>query len=242
MLRKSIPLTALALVLAVGITGTAAAQEPKVELKGKVTPKKFPKKKFKNATLFSSVGHDNADGSAGVPKPTKALRIDFGKNIKFAPNKPRKCTADLDGTTTQQARQACPAKSVIGTGVAHVRLPGPTDVDDLQTTAFAGPGKNQIRFHAYTPTLGPAVTQVILANIRPNAAGKKFKWRLDVPLVPEILGGAGANTLFGVTIPKKTGVVKARCQTKKFFWKARWTFDDDTTKFASRAQKCKRKR
>jgi len=243
MLRKSAPLAALALVLAlaVGLTGTAAAQEPRVELRGKVKPQKLPKEKFRNVNLFSSVGHDNADGSSGVPKPTRALRIDFGKNVRFRPNKPRRCTADLDGTTTQQARNRCPRKSIIGRGTAHVRLPGPTDITDLTTLAIAGPGKNRLRFHAYSPTLGPAVTQVILGIIRRSAPGGRYAWRLNVPQVPEILGGAGANTLFGVRIRKGSKVTQARCRAKRFLWRAQWIFNDDTSKRAFRKQRCRRR-
>ncbi|HSI81961.1 MAG TPA: hypothetical protein VK919_15075, partial [Solirubrobacterales bacterium] len=143
--------------------------------------------------------------------------------------------------TTQQARQLCPAKSIIGQGAAHVRLPGPTNVNDLTTLAIAGPGRNQIRFHAHSPTLGAGNTQVIQGFIRPNAAGKQYTWRLNVPLVPEILGGTGANTLFGVSISKKSGVTQARCQVKKFLWRAQWTFTDDTTKSATRSQRCRRR-
>ena len=235
-------MAALTLALAVGISGTALAQEPKVQLGGKIKPAKLKKKKFSNVQLFASVGHDNADGSPGVPKPTRALRIDFGKNLRFRPNRPPKCGANIAGTTTQQARQLCPAKSIIGQGAAHVRLPGPTNVNDLTTLAIAGPGKNQLRFHAHSPTLGAGNTQVILGIVRRNAAGKKFAWRLNVPQVPDILGGTGANTLFGVAINRKTGVTQARCRAKRFFWRAQWTFVDDTTKTAARSQRCRRRR
>lgn len=245
MLRKSRLAVVLGLALAIGATGGIAAAgspgagspaaspagggpvplangkpEVAVELRARIKPKKLPRKKFRNVTSFTSVGHDNANGSPDVPKYTKAISIDFGKNVKFRLGRAARCKADLGGTSSQEARQLCPRKSIVGTGTAHVRLPGPTSITDLQTLAIAGPGKNGIRFHSWSPTLGSAVTQVIPGQIRPNAPGRRYRWRLSVPRVPLILGGAGANTLFGVTIPKQTGIVQARCQAKKLQWRA----------------------
>jgi hypothetical protein len=214
-----------------------------VELLANAKPRKLPRKKFRNITSFTSVGHDNADGSPGVPKYTKALFIDFGKNVRFRLAKAAKCSAEISGTSTAEARQLCPAKSIIGTGEAHVRLPGnpPFNVTDVQTLAISGPGKNGVRFHAWSPTLGSAVTQVIPGTIRQNAPGKAYNWRLSVPEVPLILGGAGSNTLFGVTIPKKTGVIQARCQAKKFQWRGTWVFEDNSRGQDTKSQRCKRR-
>lgn len=260
--RSRLPL-ALGLVLALGASGGIASAggasgsgadasgaeatplqakpDAVVELLANAKPRKLPRKKFRNMMNFTSVGHDNADGSSGVPKYTKSLMIDFGKNLRFRANRPPKCRADLAGTTTQEARQLCPKKSIIGTGMAHVRLPGPTDITDLQTLAISGPKKNGVRFHAFSPTLGPAVTQVIPGRIVRKAPGKAYRWRLAVPEVPLILDGAGANTLFGVTIPRKTGVVQGRCKAKRFLWRATWLFEDDTRKRDIVKRRCKRK-
>lgn len=264
--KKSRLLLALGLALAMGVTGGIATAsggsgggtpggasavdanplqngkpQPAVELRARAKPRRLPRRRFRNITNFTSVGHDNANGSPEVPKYTKALQIDFGKNVRFRPNKPRKCRRDLNGTTTREARRLCPRKSIIGTGTAHVRLPGPTNITDLRTLAIAGPRKNTLRFHAFSPTLSPSVTQVIRGKITRGARGKAFRWRLTVPKVPLILGGAGANTLFGVTIRRKTGVVQARCRAKRFVWRATWTFEDNSRKRDTLRQRCRRR-
>jgi hypothetical protein len=232
---------------AAGEAGVVPLQSGKpdaaVDVRGRVQPRRLPRQRFRNVQMFASVDHDNADGSAGVPKYTKAIRIDFGRNVRFRPNRPPKCRAVLEGTTTQEARQLCRPRSIIGTGTAHVRLPGtpPFNVTDVQTLAIAGPGRNQIRFHAFSPTLGSAVTQVIPARIRRGAPGKRFRWRLAVPEVPLILGGAGSNTQFGVTIRRNTGVVQARCGMRRHLWRAIWTFEDDTRNRDFERQRCRRR-
>jgi hypothetical protein len=212
-----------------------------VNVRGRVQPRRLPQRRHRTVHLFASVDHDNADGSPGVPKYTKAIRIDFGTNVIFRANRPPKCRRALEGTTTQEARQLCPRRSIIGTGRADVRLPGPINISDVQTLAIAGPGKNQVRFHAFSPTLGPAVTQVIPARLRRGAPGRQFNWRLVVPEVPLILGGAGANTTFGVTIARGSGAVLARCAARRMLWRAQWTFEDDTTQRALQRHPCRRR-
>jgi hypothetical protein len=236
---------ALALTLALGVGGIAyaggtGAAENEARVVGKVSPKKLEKKKFKKVNLFTGVETDaNVDGSQENPA---AEKISFGKNIKFKTGAAPVCTSALpNGTTTDQARDACPAKSFLGEGTATVQAPvdPPGLIDDVVVSAFNGPLKNQLRLHTYSPTLGVASPTVQGFIINANE-GKKYKKALFVPEAPET--GSLMITSFNTKIKKKSGVVRARCKAKKFFWKREVTYTDNSTETATLSQKCKRKK
>jgi hypothetical protein len=244
-IRKSRLVVALGLVLALGVSGLAFADgagENTESVTGKVSPSKLDKKKYKSVAFSAGVETTTTHVVPGQSNPEKQL-IEFGKNVKFDTTKADLCTASLLGTTTDQAKAACPPKSVIGTGSATADLGGgPTQVSDVIVTVFNGPAKNQIRLHAYSPTLGAANTQVVNASIIKAPSGGKYGQALFVADAPDLGGDAFMLTSFGADISKSSKVVTARCKAKKFLWHNVVTYDDGTTDTADLSQSCKVKK
>jgi hypothetical protein len=265
---KSRLFMALGLALALGTSSVAFADTPEgvasaertdataaqnefgpavAHVMGQVTPKRLPPRRYRNVKFFVEVNHDNADPEdTSVPKPTRRVEIDFGRNVRFRLGARAKCFVNLEGTTTQEARDLCPARSLLGAGRAFVRLRGPggegLNFTDLQVSVFNGsdlPGRNLLRLHAYSPTLGGANSQVIQGKVRP-APGARWGQRL-IADVPPIAGGTGSNTRFGATIRRNTGTVQARCRARFFFWRTRYTFRDGSTARATHRQRCRRR-
>ena len=244
MIRKSRFVVALGLVLALGVAGIAFADgtsENEATVFGKVTPKKLDKKKYKPVQLYTGVATTTTTAIPDQQNPEVEL-IEFGKNVKLDNSKADLCTAPLAGTTTDQAKAACPPGSNLGQGVAHANLGGPSEVTDVTVTAFNGPGDDQLRLHAYTPTLGAANTQVVNGTIIKAPSGGKYGQALSVPDAPDLGGDAFMLTLFDATITKQSKVVTARCKAKKFLWQRTVTYDDGTQDVATLEQKCKRKK
>jgi hypothetical protein len=235
----------IGLVLALGLAGIAfanGADENSETVLGKVSPSKLSKKDYKPVQFYTGVMTTTTHAVPGQQNPEQQL-IEFGKNIKFDTTKAAVCTASLNGTTTDQAKQACPAKSVIGTGNAHANLgQGPDQVSDVTVTVFNGPAKNQIRLHAYTPTLGPGNTQVVLGDIIKAPSGGKYGQALNVADAPDLAGDAFMLTKFDATISKGSKVVSARCKASKFLFHNKVTYDDGSTETADLSQACKVKK
>jgi hypothetical protein len=248
-IRRSRLAVALVLTLALGVTAIAYADgtsQNDAFVDGQVTKKNKPKlskKKFKKVDFNTGV-RTTADSQApGHPIPAEEL-IHFSKNIKFKLSKATPCTTvPGPGSTPSEARNACPAKSFLGSGTAEVKAPGtpPADfADDVIVTTFAGPGSNGIQLHTYSPTLGLLAPTVQGFIVKSNA-GKKFGQALSVPEAPVTPGGT-MITQFDSDITKKSGTVKARCKPKKFTWLREVTYSDSTTDTAKTTQKCKPKK
>jgi hypothetical protein len=241
-IRKSRFGMALALVLALGVAGIAyaggGASTHDASVTGKVKPKKLDKKKFKKVNF--NTGVVTTGGITGTQANPAAEKISFGKNIKFKSGAAPVCTTlPAPGSTPQEARDACPAKSFLGTGGAMVEGPGGPVDEDVVVSAFNGPGSNQIQLHTWSQVLGPAAPTVQGFIINANE-GKKYKKALSVPEAPET--AALMITQFDANITKSSGVVRARCKAKKFLWKREVTYTDGSTDTATLSQKCKRKK
>jgi hypothetical protein len=244
MIRRSRQVVALGLVLALGVAALAFADgtsENEATVTGKVSPKKLDKKKYKPVKFFTQVATTTTTAIPNQQNPEVEL-IEFGKNIKFQTAKADACAASLNGTTTEQAEAACPPGSNLGAGVAHANLGGTTETTDVVVTAFNGPGANQLRLHAYSPTLGAANTQVVNGNIINAPSGGKYGKALSVTDAPDLGGDAFMLTLFDVSVEKSSKVVSARCKSKKFLWQRTVTYDDGTQDVATFEQGCKRKK
>jgi hypothetical protein len=229
--------------MAIASVALAAGTDENTEsVLGKVSPKKLDKKKYKPVKLYAGVETTTTHAVPGQQNPEQQL-IEFGKNLKFKSSAAPRCTAPLAGTTTDQARQACPGKSVLGTGVAHANLGGgPDQVSDVTVTTFNGPANNEITLHAFSPSLGAANTQVVLGKLIKAPSGGKYGKALLVSDAPDLGGDAFMLTRFDTTIERKTGVVLGRCKDKKFRFHNVVTYDDGTTDTADLTQKCKRKK
>lgn len=176
------------------------------------------------------------DGNQQNPE---AEFIQFGNNVRFDYSNYTRCTAPLAGTTTEQAKAACPADSNIGDGDATIKLNESKTIDDEVVTAFAGPQKSQLRLHAYSPTLGAGSTQEILGLIV-KAKAQGYGQALNVPDAPDAGGDNFAITSFGVTINKSSKLVTARCRARKFLIDRKVTYDDGSTERVSAKQPCRR--
>ena len=245
MVRNSRIAVALALTVALGVTGIAyaggGASTHQAFVDGQVTKKKKPKlskKKFKKVDF--NTGVRTTGGITGTQANPAAEKISFGKNIKFKTGAAPKCTATLpNGSTPSQARSLCPGKSFLGSGNAQVYGPGGPVDTTITVSAFNGPGNNQIRLHTYSDVLGPASPTVQGFIVNANE-GKKYGKALSVPEAPET--AALMITQFDTDITKSSGVVTARCKAKKFLWKREVTYADNSTDTATLSQKCKGKK
>jgi hypothetical protein len=247
LIRRSRFAVAIALVLALGVATVAfadGASDNEAGVLGKVSPSKLDKKKFKPVTFYAGVTTSTTHAVPGQQN-AEQVQLDFGKNVKFDLKAADTCSAAIAGTTTDQAKSACPAGSVIGTGVAHANLGGgPDQVSDVAVTVFNGPTANHIRLHAYSPSLGAANTQVVDADIIKSPLGGKFGQALYVKDAPDLGGDAFMLTLFDATISKSSKTVLARCgKDKKFYWQNTTTYDDGSKDVSPLlSQKCKQKK
>jgi hypothetical protein len=240
-LKKTRFIVATGLAVALGAAGIAFADgtsENTENVTGKVSPSKLSKKDYKPVKFEAGVETTTTHTVPGQQNPEQQL-IEFGKNVKFDTSKAATCNAPLNGTTTDQAKAACPSKSNIGSGNATADLgAGPQQVNDVTVTVFNGPGKNQIRLHAFSPVLGAGNTQVVQGNIIKAPSGGKYGQALSVPDAPDLGGDAFMLTSFGAIINKSSKVVTARCKASKFLWHNKVTYDDGTTDTADLSQKC----
>jgi hypothetical protein len=232
----------VALGLVVAVSGSAfafadGASEATPGVLGELTPSKLDKKKYKPVQMLAGVETDLVVNGQ-QQNPEKEF-IEFGKNIKFDFDDLKLCTVP-GGTTTEQAKAACPG-SDIGSGTAAVKLNQNTTVRDETVTAFAGPNKGQIQLHAYSPTLQASNTQVVLGNIV-KAKSSGFGQALSVADAPDAGGDAFAIVEFNATITKASGAVTARCKVKNTPFKREVTYDDNTTETVEISQKCKQKK
>jgi hypothetical protein len=255
-IRTSRLVLALALTLALGVSGIAlagggAAAENVSEVTGQVSGKakpKFDKKKFKKTSLFTQVQTDYGTPTGDPTVHSEQVFIDFGKNLKIKTGVVPKCTANTSLMTTDEARAAC-SSSRIGQGQAKAHLPSPggtVNFNDFEVTVFNGPDDNQLILHAFSPTLtggvvGPGNPANIVGDIVKSPAGKKYGKRLAVNDVSDVQSDLGGLYFFNATI-KKGKYIQARCKAKKMLWRATWVYDDGTSDTDTFSQKCKRKK
>ncbi len=243
MIRKSRIAVALGLVLALGVATVAYAagnDENEAFVDGGVKPSKLSKNQYKPVNLFLGV-RTETDVVDGAQQNPEAERISMGKNVKWNGSKAPVCTAAIEtpGLTAEQARGLCPGKSLLGTGDAEVNLGG-ARVGDIVVQVFNGPGKNEVRLHTSSTTLG-AAAPTVFGEIVKSDQGSKYGPMLVVPDAPDAGGDAFMITKFNANIEKKSKVATARCKAKKFLFLREVTYDDGSTETAELTQKCKRK-
>jgi len=239
-IRKSRMIVAVGLVSVLSgstLAFATGADDADPRVLGELTPSKLDKKKYKPVQMLAGVETDLVVNGQ-QQNPEKEF-IEFGKNVKFDFDDLKLCTVP-GGTTTDQAKAACPG-SDIGSGDASVKLNESNTVRDEQVTVFAGPNKGQVQLHAYSPTLQASNTQVILGNIV-KAKSPGYGQALQVDDAPDAGNDAFAITSFNATITKESGAVTARCKAKKFLFKREVTYDDGSTESVEISQKCKKKR
>ncbi len=245
MIRKSRFVAATAMVLVLGVAALAwadGASENDVTVLGKVTPAKLDKKKWVPVTMYSGVTTSTTHAVPGQQNAEK-VTVEYPKNIKFDLDSQPVCDAAIAGTTTEQAMAACPPDSNIGSGISHANLGGgPDQVNDVTVTVFHGPTNEEVRLHAYSPSLGAANTQVVLGRIAAKAPDAGYGPALIVEDAPDLGGDAFMLTLFDATIGKETGAVLGRCKSKTNLWRNITVYDDGTQDVGDLETKCKQKK
>jgi hypothetical protein len=236
---------AIGLVLALGVSTFAFADgtsENTPYVDGSVSPKKLDKKKYKPVNLFLGVRTEPGVPVDGNQQNPETENISLGKNIKWDGTKAPVCTAAIEtpGLTADDAKALCPTKSFLGSGEAEVALSDTARVSDITVSVFNGPGKNQVRLHTSSPTLG-AAAPTVFGEIVKSKAGNKYGQALSVPDAPDAGGDAFMITKFNANIDKSSKVATARCKTKKIPFLRTVVYDDLSTETVELKQKCKQK-
>ncbi len=242
MFLKSRLTVALALVLALAVSGIAygTASLNNAQVEGDVSPTKLFKKEYKKASLFLGV-INSSDHITGLQSNPASEYISIGKNVKVDLKKAPVCPVTIpNGTPTESAKAQCPAGSVLGSGKAEVKGPpnGSTLVAEPVVTVFNGPGPNQLQLHTYSPQTG-AASPVVPASIVKSKVGAPYGQALNVPTAPET--GGIMITKFNALLAKDSGVVFARCKSRKTPFLREVTYKDGTSETATVVDRCKRK-
>lgn len=246
MIRRSRMGVAIGLVLALGVSTLAfadGASDNDAFVDGSVKPSKLDKKKYKPVNLFLGVRTEPLVPVDGTQQNPEAEKISLGKNIKWNGNKAPVCTAAIEtpGLTADEAAAMCPSKSLLGQGEAEVALSSAARVSDVIVSVFNGPGKNEVRLHTSSVTLGAAAPTVFGEVVKSDQGGK-YGQMLSVPDSPDAGGDVFEITKFNATIEKSSKVATARCKSKKIPFLREVTYDDGSTETATLKQKCKQKK
>jgi hypothetical protein len=229
---------AMAGVLA--MAGLALAANNNQTMEASIDPNKLPKKTYKPAKINVDVSTTNDAAPSGpscgttgtnCPAKTSPATIKFDKDLKFDTKSVKFCKENLAGTSTEDAKDACP-KSVVGKGGATVYIPG-LGTHAAVVTAFNGASKNKLILHSRLD-IG---TTALLNGTLEDAPGKKFGSQLVVPV--DALPGGAVIAQFDTSV-KKGGYVKARCSHKEWKFSSDWTYyDGDPVNGVTDSQKCK---
>jgi hypothetical protein len=242
-IKKSRLVVSIGMVVAlIGSTLALAdgASTNEAAVDGSISPTKLDKKKYKPISLFSGVRTTVPGGVTGTQSNPIVEYISYPKNVKFDFDAGAVCTTlPPSGSTAQQARDACPADSYLGSGVAEVQGPGVGTINDIVVSVFRGPDKTGIQLHTASPTLGNAAPTV-LGQIVKSKDGSKYNQALSVPHAPET--GALMITKFNATIEKASKSALARCKTKDMSFLRTTTYADGSSEQAEVTQKCKQKK
>lgn len=254
-MRKYLIVAVAAIVSSLALSSVAQADEIQ-SITAKLTPEKLSKKKFKPAQIYVEIlTGPNSDDPTNPEQPPSAYntKVNFPKNMKFNTGSVPKCKgteAQLQNTTTDQAKQVCGTKSIVGKGSktptgpesetgtsawVTVDLPGTgtTLGVPVVVTAFNGASKDQIFLHSRADSVNN--TSVLIGKIKdgPNGYGKQ----LDVQIPPLL---AGAISRFTATV-KSGKYVQARCKTKNMKFAAATKYENHPPTVDFFDSKCKQK-
>ncbi len=241
MFRKTRLVVAAALVTALGTSAmafAAGADTNEAFVDGSVSPSKLDKKKYKPVNLFTGVRTTVPGGVNGTQSNPVSEYLSYPKNVKFDLGAADICTTlPASGSTAQQARDACPKRSYLGSGVGEVQGPGIAPITDIVVSVFRGPGKNGVQLHTASGTLGPAAPTVLGEIVKSKVSG--YGNALSVAHAPET--GGLMITKFNAKITKASKAVTARCKSKSMKFQREVTYADGSKETVETTQKCKRK-
>jgi hypothetical protein len=196
---------ALALPTASWATHPGHVFQANISLLGKAKPDERTPASF----FFGLAGADDPATPSPVPPRAQTIAVLVDKGVKVSTKGLKPCTANLEGTTSEQAQAACP-KSVAGTGTATAAIG--TNFVSGTVTALIGPN-NTIIGHVRIEALG--ATQIIPVLIQPASDQSLYRQQLFIN-VPPLAGGAGSLTALNITIQKKVKKKKKSGKKKVF--------------------------
>ena len=259
-MRKYLIAAVVAMVSALTLTSIAQADDIQ-SITTKLTPTKLPKKTYKPAQIYVEIlTGPNSDDPTNPEQPPSAYntKVNFPTNMKFDTSKAPKCKgteAQLQNTTTSQAKTVCGNKSIVSKGSkmptgpesetgtsawVTVDLPGndTTLGVPVVVTAFNGTNKNTLYLHSRADSVNN--TSVLVGKLKTGKkAPKGYGSQLDVTIPPLL---AGAIARFTTTV-KAGKYVQARCKAKNEKWRAITTFENFTSPTVTDdyTSKCKQK-
>jgi hypothetical protein len=188
----------LALVAALALPTASWATHPGHVFEMTVAPKGKLKDKPVPAALNLVLGGADDPATPNDPAPPKAQTIaaQMDKDVKMSTKGFKPCTANLDGTTTDQAKAACP-KSIAGTGAVTAAIGAATVAGNV--VVFIGQNNSMIA-HVRVDAL--AATQIINVPIQTAPDQSLYRQQLFIQ-VPSLAGGAGSLTSLDFTFDKK---------------------------------------
>lgn len=251
---------ALALLIAVAITGLASAAgegpvkvivgELEVTADGGFKPKVLSKTKltpiaFEAAGTIKSL---NPDPTKNHPPALKEVLVEADKNTAVTTKGYPACeSGQLQSTTTEAAQKACP-DAIIGKGTTGVEILFPeskkVQVSSKLLVFNGGESGGVVTYyiHAYITVPVPAaiVTTVKIKKIHHGRYGL-----LATATIPKIAGGSGSVTSFSLKIDKKftykgkkVSVISAKCPDGKLQAHVTAIFADGTKAAADVIRSC----
>lgn len=197
--------------------------------------KKFTKSKWTNAamTFRTSTGNGTYPGT-GIPDPAVRAQVVFSSNLKwdFSKAGPPCAQSAVAGLSTALAKAACP-NSIIGEGVARVRVPGLYDLfGETRVVVTAFHGENDTAGNPtvilYSRNDGTATGAALIGTVvnKPGwAGGADYGKMLDV-YIPTLTGGTTVLTQFELTVGNgwKSGFIQGKCVKPTFKTSSRFYF------------------
>ena len=255
-MRKYLIAAVAAIVSALALSSIAQADDIQ-SITTKLSPSKLPKKQYKPAQIYVEIlTGPNSSDPTNPEQPPSAFRtkVNFTSNMKFDTTKAPKCKgteAQLQNTTTDQAKSICGSKSIVSkgskvpTGPEHtngtsawvtVDLPGDNTTLGVPVvvTAFNGEKKNQLFLHSRADSVNN--TSVLVGKLKKGPKG--YGSTLDVKIPPLL---AGAISRFTTTV-KSGKYVQARCKNKNMKFQAITQYDNHPTTKDNYKSKCKQKK
>ncbi len=201
----------------------------------KPSGKLLTKKAYKNVamTFRTSTGNGTYPGT-GIPDPAVRTQVVFAAGLKwnFSKAGPTCNAENIAGLSTALAKAECP-NSIIGEGVARVRVPGLFDLfgeTQVQVTGFHGEKNSagQDTVILYSRNDATAVGTSLIGTIanKPSWAGSaEYGKMLDV-YIPTLTGGTTVLTQFELTVGNgyKAGFLQAKCVKPTFKTSSRFYF------------------
>ena len=120
-MRKYLIIAVAAIVSALSLSSVAQADDIQ-SITSKLTPEKLSKKKYANRSIYIEIlTGPNSTDPTNPEQPPSAFntKVNFPTNMKFDTKSVPKCAgteAQLQNTTTDQAKQVCGTKSIVSKG------------------------------------------------------------------------------------------------------------------------------